>query len=484
MDNNLEREGLNVSEVIASPREILHITVNALRSVDERLLGHGERVAFIAYEIAQQGGLGDELDLQTLVVTSIFHDIGAFKTAEIARMIEFEDDDDMSHAIYGYLFLRDMTPLGNAAEAVLYHHVSHAAMKQVDTVYREYSELIHLADCVDILLNRYGQKADFSVFEEEAGTRFSPCYVDLLLGAVRDRDLVRRVPTEGLQTIERLVSDYDTPKGRALSYLEMLVYSIDFRSQYTVVHSVNTASISLALARVLGLDPRHQSIVYYGALIHDLGKLAIPTEILEYPGKLNAEQWAIMKTHVVETDNIISGVVSEEVRRIAVRHHEKIDGIGYPEGLTGNELTLEERIVAVADVVSALNSERSYKAAFPKEKTLGILQQLRDTGQLCPLCCDAAMDHYDDIMDFTEECRNPWCVSTTASSRNRRNSFRVSMPLGPRVNELPQGVEQLPGVDGLHEMRVNASLPGLLSVLVESVCRKGHYGNGLGVLVP
>ena len=145
------------------------------------------------------------------------------------------------------------------------------------------------------------------------------------------------------------------------SILRMLVYAIDFRSQHTVTHTITTTSISVSVARCMGLPESQVRKIWYGALLHDLGKIGIPVEILEYPGKLSPQAMTIMQTHVKLTEEILGGTIEEDITRIALRHHEKLDGSGYPRRLPVDELTTEERIVAVSDIVSALLGTRSYK---------------------------------------------------------------------------------------------------------------------------
>ena len=127
---------------------------------------------------------------------------------------------------------------------------------------------------------------------------------------------------------------------------------------------MTTTSISYELAKRMGLKGRALSDIYFGSLLHDLGKIGIPVEILEFPGKLSPQAMRIMRTHVELTGLILGPDVEEKIRKIAMRHHEKLDGSGYPLGLTAMDLSLEERIVAVADIVSALAGTRSYKEAF------------------------------------------------------------------------------------------------------------------------
>ena len=154
----------------------------------------------------------------------------------------------------------------------------------------------------------------------------------------------------------------------------------------------------MALSERLGLPEGERYKVRYGAILHDLGKIAIPVEILEYPGKLSPQAMRVMQTHVEITEEILGRSADPEMLRIAVRHHEKLDGSGYPRGLTGEELNLAQRIVAVADIVSALSGTRSYKQAYGKERICAILTEQKARGLICPRVVDAMLGDYDEIM--------------------------------------------------------------------------------------
>ena len=165
--------------------------------------------------------------------------------------------------------------------------------------------------------------------------------------------------------------------------------------------TMTTTSISYELAKRMGLKGRALSDIYFGSLLHDLGKIGIPVEILEFPGKLSPQAMRIMRTHVELTGLILGPDVEEKIRKIAMRHHEKLDGSGYPLGLTAMDLSLEERIVAVADIVSALAGTRSYKEAFSRERIVGIIGKMKEDGLIDGSIVDVMTDNFDDIMGKT-----------------------------------------------------------------------------------
>ncbi len=136
------------------------------------------------------------------------------------------------------------------------------------------------------------------------------------------------------------------------------------RDRYTARHQRLTATLSLAIGRQLGLDASQLEGLYLGALVHDIGKIAIPSELLAKPARLTAEEYALVKTHVQAGCAILDHVsLPWPVHSIIRQHHERLDGSGYPDGLSGESIILEARIVAVADVFEAITDHRPYRPA-------------------------------------------------------------------------------------------------------------------------
>lgn len=374
-----------------------------LRRIDERLIDHGERVAYLACQFAIKGNLN--LDLKTLFLLSAFHDIGAYKTDEIDRMLEFETRDVWNHSIYGYLFLKHMTPLLDSAQAILYHHASWETIQRANCSYDIYAELIHLADRIDVLLTYHKDASLFDHLFSNNKHLYSDDLLALVKSCLEQEHFLDAVKNGSYHDSNmELISSFSTSVSEALAYLEMVVYSIDFLSEHTVTHTINTVSIALSIARHFKLSEEEQEKIYLGALLHDVGKIAIPVSILEYPGRLSDKDMVVMRTHVVETRKLIEGIISPEICELASRHHEKLDGSGYPQGLSAKELTFSQRIIAVADIVSALSSRRSYKEPFPKEKTISILEGMKGIA-LDSDICDYVCTNYSAILEASEPDR-------------------------------------------------------------------------------
>jgi hypothetical protein len=165
--------------------------------------------------------------------------------------------------------------------------------------------------------------------------------------------------------------------------------SMEAKDLYTGGHTERVAAVAVGLARRLGFRDEELEAIEIGALLHDIGKIGIPGHVLRKPGKLNEEEWELIKTHPVISDYILSELdLHPFVRQCARSSHERIDGTGYPDGLDGEEIPLPARIVLVADALDALTTTRPYRPARPM---LGALAEIRaHTGtQFCPRVVNA-----------------------------------------------------------------------------------------------
>jgi len=152
--------------------------------------------------------------------------------------------------------------------------------------------------------------------------------------------------------------------------------AVELRDQETAGHTERVTALTLRLARALGVPEEDLEHIRRGAILHDVGKLAIPDRILLKPGPLTEEEWAVMKRHPVYAYEWLSGIpFLRKALDIPYAHHERWDGSGYPRGLKGEAIPLSARIFAVVDVYDALTSDRPYRKAWPKEKALAYLQE-------------------------------------------------------------------------------------------------------------
>jgi HD-GYP domain-containing protein (c-di-GMP phosphodiesterase class II) len=174
--------------------------------------------------------------------------------------------------------------------------------------------------------------------------------------------------------LESLIELNNAYRGTALVLGEV----VEADDGYTGQHSRGVVAMSLEVGERLGLDPGQQRNLEFGALLHDVGKIAISKEIINKPGKLDENEWTIIKTHTVEGQKLLDtvGGFMRAVGLIVRSHHERWDGRGYPDGLVGEEIPLEARIIACCDTWNAMRTDRSYRRAIPFEAAIAELESI------------------------------------------------------------------------------------------------------------
>ena len=154
-----------------------------------------------------------------------------------------------------------------------------------------------------------------------------------------------------------------------LNVVSSLAGAIDAKDTYTNGHSSRVAEYSREIARRYGYNMKEQSDIYIIGLLHDVGKIGVPDYVINKPGKLTDEEFAYIKKHPVIGSQILKNIKEMPKLSIGARwHHERYDGTGYPDGLVGEEIPEEARIIAVADAYDAMSSQRSYRKIMPQEK--------------------------------------------------------------------------------------------------------------------
>jgi len=197
-----------------------------------------------------------------------------------------------------------------------------------------------------------------------------------------DAEFLQIVAAEAAVTIEN-VRLLESRKRMFDSLIKALVISIEARDPLTAGHSFDVTFLAGKITEYLKLDADTSEAIYYAALLHDYGKIAVPDSILKKPGTLSPEEFSILRKHVQHTRIILSPIEFEErleqVPVFASQHHERIDGEGYPDGLKGDEISIGGKIIAVADVFEALTAKRHYREPFTLNKTFNSLVEGIDT---------------------------------------------------------------------------------------------------------
>lgn len=375
--------------------------LRALNTLDYRIVDHGIMTAHIVAAMMKQEKTITQRELTQSIHVALFHDIGAFKTeqldslAGLAQMMEFELKSPLAHSVYGYLFLKNFSFLEDYSDAVLFHHVTYQALIESECKNKDLAAKLFLADHVSFMISQRRVSSASEVLDLLDNPVFQPKLKEWLAVAERDEGTLSQL-FEAAYTdeLKMLLDTAILTKEESASIAGMVPYIIDFRSAQTAVHTSTVVEASLVIAGLFELPEEERVKLYYGSLLHDIGKVATSLLILEKDGSLDDKEFSIMKDHVVLSESILTGQVSDEIVKIAVRHHEKLDGSGYHHGLKAEDLSFNERIVAVADIISALMGQRSYKPAFPCEKVKQIISSMADSGKICPVIVKKVLDNF------------------------------------------------------------------------------------------
>ena len=372
-----------------------------LKMQNPKLADHGSRVGYLVAKMLEIQEKNQKEILESYIL-GLLHDIGAYKTEEINQLLLFETGNVFEHTIYGYLIMKISEVMEDKLEAVLYHHIPWKRLMKMNVDNSRLANLIFLADRVEIYLRTTNTYITREILEKT--DCFSKDNIDLFCLANEKFDLQKRLLDGSyINDTEKYLYQANFSDEEMHKIIRMVAFLIDFRSECTVTHTITMVSTAISLGNLMKLDKQKIDEIYTGAYIHDLGKIAIPLEVLEKPGRLTYDEMEIMKTHVILTGKIICGHVSDNVYKIAMRHHEKLDGQGYPYGIKEDNLSITEKIVAVADIFSALTGKRSYKDSLPKDKVISIMLQMAEQHQIDEKIVKFLIDNYETVEKLVDE---------------------------------------------------------------------------------
>lgn len=374
---------------------VIHLSkaVNAFTSAIDlgisRVESHSQRVAYISTAIGEAIGLS-ESELNELYLASLLHDIGVSRKRELVKISQFELEEDnfLPHCKRGAELLNRCLLFSHLANVVLSHHDSwkgHSFSGLQGNNIPLLSRIIHLADRVEVLLtpNEYYLWVADEIKERiktGSAARFDPTLVEAFLEVSASDKFWLDLNTKYHQTqLEKFHNSFETPVtiDELEQMAELFASQVDDKSPFTARHSRGVARKAVELAKLFDFSETDIRLMWVAGLLHDLGKLAIPDEILEYPGKLDQKQMLVMKRHTYFTYQLLGqmGPGFSKIQPWAAYHHEKLNGSGYPFGLTGKDLDLGSRIMAVADITQALTEERPYRGAMKTSDVTRILTQ-------------------------------------------------------------------------------------------------------------
>lgn len=266
------------------------------------------------------------------------------------------------------------------------------------------ARILGVAQHLDVFALEQSRARAMITLADRSGTWFDP-------------EVVR--VAESLDRDGYLWEGFGTPRERALALqmepgaarqigprqvdriLEAFADVVDAKSPFTYRHSLRVTESAVGLAEELGLSARRRQLIRRAALVHDLGKLGVSNAILDKPAGLTEAEFLVVREHPRLSQQILDRIPSfATIATVAGRHHERLDGSGYPDGLTASELTQDDRILAMADFYTALSEDRPYRAGMPRERILDILSSLVPH-QLDAECFEALLGWMDRLDSVT-----------------------------------------------------------------------------------
>lgn len=385
-------------------RNMISLIYETMRVMNVSAAHHGVRVGYILAKLLEGRGSYEKYEIADFMILAMLHDIGAFKTDDVRKQLTYEAKRTLPHSIYGYLFLKYLSPFQERSKMILYHHMDYTKTKDLDYRYRFELELLKVAEMMDIWYKAFGDKFDYSMINKYSGTKFDPEAVALLEKVIEEDDFFERIKNntfgEEVDEYEDYVLLSDEEKEK---YLKMLMYFTGLKDEAMVAETISVISVSRELVRKLGMNENDKNEIYYAALLHDIGMLAIPSQLLNAPRNLNEEEKNLIKTHVEIMEKMLEGKISENIIKIAAAHHERFDGSGYPKGLKGSSMSNKDAILQISEYVVNAMREKPYRIAHTKNEITDNINNGIITGRYDAIVADTFMKHYDDIIEIAED---------------------------------------------------------------------------------
>lgn len=384
------------SELNIDLRQMIIAIETAVSLVGMNDTNHGKRVGYIACQIGRQLGFSDS-DTQFAFELGLLHDCGVSTEQMHASLVNhFDWDEAHIHCEIGNRLLKDFAPLAKFARPVLHHHTRFDELDRCDLSVQEarMANLIYLSDRIDVLSAAHYESdillAKTCIVEaiaDYAGTYFDPALVNAFLEVERSESFWIAMEDRHITRYTWDMGQLSSHQPMTLSQIKQLClimsYIVDQKSSFTAQHSVRVADLAKYVATVYGMSSQQCDKIEIAGLLHDLGKLHTPDNILEKPGPLDETERAVMNQHSYETYEILRHIKGlDEVALWAAFHHEGVNGAGYPFHPSEQDLSTEARIIAVSDIFQALVQDRPYRKGMLLPRVISILEEMATSGKL------------------------------------------------------------------------------------------------------
>lgn len=391
--------------------DLLFSVSEAMDLPDASLVDHQVRTAYVCSEMARATQL-DYGQSERLFVAALLHDIGALSPEEKIGAHIDEDLRPEPHCRRGGKLFREAFWLAPSAPIIDWHHTTIEAHRNAGRSLAETdvlaAQILYLADHLERAIRRdtyilHQTESLRARMHALSGKAVHPDVVALFDEVSRtehfwlelvSKDVGRQLRERNL--LRSIDLDYEAARSLASVFKDMT----DFRSRFTATHSAGVAACACSLGEALSFSGKDLQQIELAGLMHDIGKLVVPNAILCKPSALTPAEYAVIRQHPYYTQRVLSRVRGfEQIAEWAAFHHERLDGSGYCEALGRGELDVGAKLIAVADVATAISERRPYRAPGSEQAVLDALRDMARRGLLEPAVVEALADNARTVMD-------------------------------------------------------------------------------------
>lgn len=393
--------------------------------------GHAKRVAWMVTRMLQRRGVSQE-ELVDLVGIALLHDnaLAQYLREESLSpaVVEEKSAEDLAltrleraaalhggeHCILGERYVQVLPFQTDVTDLIRYHHENADGSGPFGLRAGQIppqAMIVHLADVLDTTYSRremdetlYGQMRCF--VRQNTGTLFTEEAAELFLGGVTFGDLARMrdLGAEACLRMEVPSQMVDYTAQEVENIALFFAHIVDEKSSFTRDHSLGVATKAREMARACGFSEEKTLRFFFAGALHDIGKMIVHNDILEKPGRLDAQEFTQMKDHAAVTLSLLSQIRGlEDITEWAGNHHEKLDGSGYPRGLSADELSFEDRLMGCIDIYQALTEERPYKKGMSHAAAMRIMHSMVADGKIDADITRLMDEHYKEEAQAQEE---------------------------------------------------------------------------------
>lgn len=379
-----------------SSKGICYLLCDALSLIDKRPIEHGMRVAYMMKKLLECKGGYDEYEIAEFMFLSMIHDIGAYRTNKLTDEMGYDTEEaGTPHAVYGGIFLKNTSPFGTRADIILYHHLPYAKVSRVNYEYSKIAMYLHLLEDVDSLFRKDGVDADIRKMESEAGKRYLPEAVSLLIRCVYQENMLAQLNSgEYKAELQDYMENILFTNEEKENYIRFIMHCFSLQGRMRTLEAIMCCCIADEIAESMELVSREKDKLYYASMLHDIGILGVDKDIMK-SGKLTEEERTRYRKHVEMGRELLKKYfLVQDIVDIAAAHHEMLDGSGYPAGLKENQISTNQAILQVADNITAV---MNMKKKLSKAELFGVLQKQTERKRLNKKAVRGLVENYNAI---------------------------------------------------------------------------------------